>query len=203
MNRIDERALNSSAWKFIAMAREVGCDINPKMWNNLKAMLRPAIVKYLEDVGKSGEVIKMKEIKLDGKYTTRDGREVRIYAVDCGGDYPVHGAIYSKEDREWVIQTWTLEGLFDVTNPLPDCDLIPAKTYPKPEDFKVDDRVYVRDSERGRWITRYFSRYTYGIFYTWGGGVTSWSAKGEQDVSSWKNCISEEEYLDKYAGERG
>jgi len=32
-------------------------------------------------------------ISKDKTYRTRDGREVRIYATDGGGDYPVHGAI--------------------------------------------------------------------------------------------------------------
>jgi hypothetical protein len=31
-------------------------------------------------------------ISMDKQYRTRDGREVRIYAVDGGGKYPIHGA---------------------------------------------------------------------------------------------------------------
>ncbi len=42
-------------------------------------------------------------------YRTRDGREVRIYAVDGGGHRPVHGAI--REDREWVAYTWLHDGV--------------------------------------------------------------------------------------------
>jgi hypothetical protein len=43
------------------------------------------------------------------KYRTRDGREVRIYAVDGGGPRPVHGAIC--EGREWVAYTWLHDGV--------------------------------------------------------------------------------------------
>jgi hypothetical protein len=39
------------------------------------------------------------------QYRTRDGREVRIYAVDGGGSLPVHGAIkntYGWEPYQWI-----------------------------------------------------------------------------------------------------
>ncbi len=42
------------------------------------------------------------------QYKTRDGREVRIYATDAGGDFPVHGAI--KTGDEWESNSWKLNG---------------------------------------------------------------------------------------------
>jgi hypothetical protein len=42
-------------------------------------------------------------------YETRDGRAVRIYATDGGGDYPVHGAI-QREDGTWRTDTWVASG---------------------------------------------------------------------------------------------
>ena len=44
------------------------------------------------------------------QYRARNGRAVRIYAVDCGGDYPVHGAIF--QDGIWVIIHWKLDGKY-------------------------------------------------------------------------------------------
>lgn len=44
-------------------------------------------------------------------YRTRDGREVRIYATDGGGPYPVHGAY--KTRGEWYGSYWTASGRFD------------------------------------------------------------------------------------------
>lgn len=41
-------------------------------------------------------------------YRTRDGREVRIYATDCGGLRPIHGAIH--EGGNWVAYTWLYNG---------------------------------------------------------------------------------------------
>ncbi len=51
----------------------------------------------------------MSKIEMGRVYRTRDGREVRIYAVDGGGHRPVHGAI--REDREWVAYTWLHDGV--------------------------------------------------------------------------------------------
>jgi hypothetical protein len=44
-------------------------------------------------------------IELGKQYRTRDGREVRIYAVDGSGSVPVHGAIkntYGWEPYQWI-----------------------------------------------------------------------------------------------------
>lgn len=63
-------------------------------------------------------------ISMDKKYRTRDGREVRIYAVDGNGKWPVHGAI--KENEGWNARVWAKDGLDDPQrmNPL---DLIEVK----------------------------------------------------------------------------
>ena len=39
-------------------------------------------------------------ISMDKTYRTRDGREVRIYAVDGGGKQPIHGSV-KNEDGSW------------------------------------------------------------------------------------------------------
>ena len=44
------------------------------------------------------------------EYKTRDGREVRIYATDAGGDFPVQGA--AKNSDRWVACQWTNDGNF-------------------------------------------------------------------------------------------
>jgi hypothetical protein len=45
------------------------------------------------------------------KYKTRDGRDVRIYAVDGSGGFPVHGA-YVDDSGEWWLATWKDSGSF-------------------------------------------------------------------------------------------
>ena len=42
------------------------------------------------------------------KYRTRDGREVRIYAVDGGGCKPIHGAI--RDGDIWLSTSWLSSG---------------------------------------------------------------------------------------------
>ena len=60
------------------------------------------------------------------QYRTRDGREVRIYAVDGGGPLSVHGAIYKPCLEEWETRQWPATGHYGTENPSP-CDLIEAK----------------------------------------------------------------------------
>lgn len=44
-------------------------------------------------------------IDIGASYITRNGKPVRIYAVDAGTDFPVHGSYLN--DNAWVLQTWT------------------------------------------------------------------------------------------------
>lgn len=41
-------------------------------------------------------------IDINKNYRTRDGREVRIYATDGVGDYPVHAAV--KNSKGWEVK---------------------------------------------------------------------------------------------------
>jgi hypothetical protein len=62
-------------------------------------------------------------ISMDKKYRTRDGREVRIYAVDGGGVHLVHGAV--KNPEGWAMCSWMQRGS---EMPLEgSCDLIEVK----------------------------------------------------------------------------
>lgn len=39
------------------------------------------------------------------------GQEVIVYNIYGGGDYPVHGAYFvGKEEWQWVIGAWTIDG---------------------------------------------------------------------------------------------
>lgn len=51
-------------------------------------------------------------IELGKKYKTRDGCEVRIYAMDGGGRFPVHGAA-KLDDGTWRQEEWTLTGSYN------------------------------------------------------------------------------------------
>ena len=48
-------------------------------------------------------------IDINKKYRTRDGREVRIYAVDGGGVHCVHGAV--KSPTGWSVSCWQQDGI--------------------------------------------------------------------------------------------
>lgn len=63
-------------------------------------------------------------IELGKQYRTRDGRDVRIYAVDGGGEWPVHGAI--KSGDEWDCRLWCANGIYH-DGKLGSADLIEVK----------------------------------------------------------------------------
>lgn len=52
--------------------------------------------------------------------------------------------------------------------------------------IKVDTPILVKNTEDGEWTNRYFAKFEDGIVYTWGGGTTSWTARGEYDMTFWK-----------------
>ena len=53
----------------------------------------------------------MKKIEVGKTYKTRDGREVRIYAVDGLGVDAIHGAVFDGE-REWLPCSWPEGGSY-------------------------------------------------------------------------------------------
>ena len=58
------------------------------------------------------------------QYRTRDGREVRIYAVDGDDEFPVHGAFRTKYG--WKVEAWSASGRWQ--NDCDDaCDLIEVR----------------------------------------------------------------------------
>jgi hypothetical protein len=57
-------------------------------------------------------------IELGKQYRTEDGCEVRIYALDAGGQTPVHGAI--KRNGSWIVTSWLKEGQWSMSNSIND-----------------------------------------------------------------------------------
>lgn len=64
-------------------------------------------------------------IRMDGKYRTRDGREVRLYADDGSKTYPIHGAI--KVTTGWIVKSFTSDGYYNSDDMPCDSDLIEIK----------------------------------------------------------------------------
>jgi len=64
-------------------------------------------------------------ISKDKTYRTRDGREVRIYAVDGDDWFPIHGAY--KEKNGWYTCAWSKDGFYLDSTTEHRCDLIEVK----------------------------------------------------------------------------
>jgi hypothetical protein len=82
------------------------------------------------------------------QYKTRDGREVRIYATDGAGTYPVHGAI--KRSDGWISASWENTGCaVSPVRGMPD-DLIEIK--PR---IKIERWVMVnRNGDYSLWLDK-------------------------------------------------
>ena len=94
-------------------------------------------------------------ININKKYTTRKGHSVRIYATDCGGVYPVHGAVYEKDFNNnyiWVSRTWTSDGEETDGDFESSYDLIEVDWRKEiPWDYLRDDISFVARDENGEW----------------------------------------------------
>lgn len=55
-----------------------------------------------------------KKLDWDKPLQTRDGRKVRIYCRDAGGDFPVHGAVCQKNGDKWLSRSWTADGIYAI-----------------------------------------------------------------------------------------
>lgn len=67
----------------------------------------------------------MTNIALGKQYRTKDGREVRIYAVDGCMGTPIHGAINT--DGKWHVAVWTNAGHYYEDGDISDSDLIEVR----------------------------------------------------------------------------
>jgi hypothetical protein len=82
------------------------------------------------------------KVEMGKEYTTRDGKPVRIYAVDGGGQFPVHWAVRD-DDGSWIARASKIDGTW---GPLEDRrDLIEA-----PRKFRLERWVNVYGDESVR-----------------------------------------------------
>lgn len=97
----------------------------------------------------------------------KEGRLSDCFAINC------HDCAWSscnncrKKNREWLEQEYV--------EPPVDWSKVP-----------VDTKVFVRDSDSESWYPRYFARFKNGGIFTWTNGTTSFSAKGFDDVTLWR-----------------
>lgn len=57
---------------------------------------------------------------------------------------------------------------------------------------EVNTPILVRDYESQEWEARHFAKYEDGVIYTWDGGSTSWTSRG--NVTEWKHAkLADEE----------
>lgn len=119
-----------------------------------------------------------KKIEMGKKYRTRGGKEVRIYAVDAGGEYPVHGAVWNGDN--WDNYSFSSTGEF-ITGEDNEDDLVEVGPY---DHIKIDDKVIAWNDPDKSYGTARRRRYFAGVNedgkpMVWTNGVTSWSRDGD------------------------
>ena len=85
-------------------------------------------------------------IDIKKQYRTREGQEVRIYAVDGDEDMPIHGAILTKHG--WKVNSWARDGKW-CPNMSDKIDLIEVKPRIKRE---VWVNVYEGEQQAMSWL---------------------------------------------------
>jgi hypothetical protein len=110
---------------------------------------------FCECTGKENVLNLKKEAKMNIKdcTQTKDGTPVRIYATDGGGKFPVHGAVFNKDDCHWTILTWTITGSLYLTGDEHglDLDLSDWKEKIPWDCLRPEIKVVARDDD-GRWF---------------------------------------------------
>lgn len=94
------------------------------------------IVKKMIAEHEAKEAPTMTAFEPGKEYKTRDGRKVRIYAVDGGGEYPIHGVYFN--GNKWQLTSWTRDGRISLTM----CDSFADIMPPEPEKVTVWLNIY-------------------------------------------------------------
>lgn len=97
----------------------------------------------------------------------KEGRLSDCFAINCKDCAWSSCNQCRKKFREWLEQEYV--------EPPVDWSKVP-----------VDTKVFVRDSDSESWYPRYFAIFKNGGIFTWTNGTTSFSAKGFDDVTLWR-----------------
>ena len=121
------------------------------------------------------------KIEIDKKYMTKSGELVRrVLCVDgLRNNYPV---VVEMENGEIVI--YTAEGVYDRTSHPSSMDLIEISEW---ADFKIDNKVMVRNNSDTYWHKRYFAGVNEeGKPTAFIKGANLWTSAGNHAI--WDDC---------------
>jgi hypothetical protein len=122
-------------------------------------------------------------IDMNKRYTTRDGKPVRILCTDRkGGVFPVCGLVRLSSEEE-VPMLWRANGRYFATDEENANDLVEIVPC---QEWAIDTPVYVREGPDHRWNRRHFAGVAPdGRAMTWSGGLTSWTYNRKHTCEVW------------------
>ena len=127
------------------------------------------------------------EISMDKKYITRDGRDVELLAIRDKLSRPVVGIVGGNS-----LYCWHKNGCIVSKNDEADVNLIEVNPY---ADFKIDDKVLVKDKGDLSWNKAHFSHigddneYPFHIFME---GLTSFTSEDNATIY-YQECVKWED----------
>lgn len=123
-------------------------------------------------------------IDITKTYRTREGKKARVLATDVASICSVVAVIEDSPGEESTY-VFLQDGSFMV-NATHRHDLI---EYIPHEHLKVDQPVWVRNTDAAPWLPRHFSHYSDGFYWTFQDGLTSHSMRlTTRNCSHWKYC---------------
>lgn len=127
---------------------------------------------------------------MNKKYKTIDGREARILAADLPGDFPIVAAVFFA-DCDPLVCRYRADMRVEPSYTGRTLDLVEVGPW---DDFKIDDRVLVRDHDSQAWACRYFAGISHnGKPMTFSHGSTSWSRNRDSPPVVWTYCKKAED----------
>ena len=121
------------------------------------------------------------KIEIGKQYRTKNGKPVRIICVDRDNTYCVVGLMGENQ----TLGIWTIAGCYQ-NEVETQYDLIEVGQF---DDFKVDEPVLVRDSDRDSWNKRHFAGVSpEGHALVYPAGTTSWSVS-DSYLTAWAYCV--------------
>lgn len=124
------------------------------------------------------------EVMLTKEYQTRDGREVRLFAIIPENPRETIIGMVKDHDGEWREESWFDGGFYyDQDDGYEESD----------KDLIETDRPYLRrnkpimvSDDNKDWYKKHFHKFHDGKVYAYNNGMTSFTVSGSNKSSKWK-----------------
>lgn len=123
-------------------------------------------------------------IDITKTYRTREGKKARVLATDVASLSSVVAAIEEAPGKE-SIYVFLPDGRFSLSA----ANRHDLLEYTPADHLRVDQPVWVRNTDAAPWLPRHFSHYSEGFYWAFQDGMTSHSIRRTAyNDTPWKQC---------------